>query len=184
MGYPTDRDTRHPAQHQAAPHEADIVGIADPDFADFAKDVAGDVAVAAAGRAGQVGLDALEPGPGVGLMRSGTGGAEQEEWGNAIKVILPTFEDGGTHVNISGAAIAKNAPNLDNAIRLLEFLVSDEAQAIYAQSNFEYPVKPGATIDPIIEALGELDVDPTPIAEIATHRNAASKMVDEIGFND
>ena len=70
----------------------------------------------------------------VGLMRSGAGGPEQQEWGDAIKVILPTFADGaGTHVNISGAAVAKNAPNKDNAVKLLEFLVSPEAQAIYAK---------------------------------------------------
>ena len=70
----------------------------------------------------------------VGLMRSGAGGPEQQEWGDAIKVILPTFADGaGTHVNISGAAVAKNAPNKENAVKLLEFLVSPEAQAIYAK---------------------------------------------------
>ena len=80
----------------------------------------------------------------VGLMRSGAGGPEQQEWGDAIKVILPTFADGaGTHVNVSGAAVAKNAPNKENAVKLLEFLVSPEAQAIYAKANFEYPVLAG-----------------------------------------
>jgi iron(III) transport system substrate-binding protein len=47
----------------------------------------------------------------VGLMRSGAGGADQEKWGAAIKVILPTFEDGGTQVNVSGASVARHAPN-------------------------------------------------------------------------
>ena len=104
----------------------------------------------------------------VGLMRSGAGGPEQQEWGDAIKVILPTFADGaGTHVNISGAAVAKNAPNKENAVKLLEFLVSPEAQAIYAKANFEYPVLAGAEIDPIIAALGELKIDPLPLTEIA-----------------
>ena len=104
----------------------------------------------------------------VGLMRSGAGGPEQQEWGDAIKVILPTFADGaGTHVNISGAAVAKNAPNKENAVKLLEFLVSPEAQAIYAKANFEYPVLAGAEIDPIIAELGELKIDPLPLHEIA-----------------
>lgn len=120
----------------------------------------------------------------VGLMRSGAGGPEQEEWGEAIKVVLPTFADGGTHVNISGAAIARHAPNLDNAVALLEYLVSDEAQAIYAQANYEYPVRAGAEVDPIIAEIGELTSDPTPVSEIATHRKEASVLVDEIGFND
>jgi len=120
----------------------------------------------------------------VGLMRSGAGGPEQQEWGDAIKVILPTFADGaGTHVNISGVAVAKYAPNKENAVKLLEFLVSPEAQAIYASGNFEYPVLAGARIDPIIEALGPLKVDPLPLHEIGVHRKEASELVDKVGFD-
>jgi iron(III) transport system substrate-binding protein len=121
----------------------------------------------------------------VGLMRSGAGGDEQKTWGDAIRVILPTFEDGlGTHFNISGAVVAKNAPNRDNAVRLLEFLVSDEAQKIYADANFEYPVKAGIAPDPIIADLGTLTRDPTPLADIGANRQAASLMVDEVGFDN
>ncbi len=120
----------------------------------------------------------------VGLMRSGAGGPEQQQWGDAIKVILPTFADGvGTHVNISGAALAKNAPNKDNAVKLLEFLVSPEAQAIYAKANYEYPVLAGAEIDPIIAELGELKIDPLPLSAIAAHRREASELVDKVGFD-
>lgn len=120
----------------------------------------------------------------VGLMRSGRGGDEQKAWGEAIKVLLPTFEDGGTHVNVSGAAVAKNAPNRDQAVQLLEFLVSDEAQKIYGEANYEYPVKPGAAIDPIIASLGELNVDPVPLTEIVTNRKQASELVDRVGFDN
>ena len=120
----------------------------------------------------------------VGLMRSGAGGPEQEEWGKAIRVILPTFEGGGTHVNVSGAAIARNAPNKDNALRFLEFLVSDEAQGLYAQQNFEYPVNAGAALDPIIAEFGTLDTDGLTLSEIASHRAAASRIVDEVGFDN
>ena len=119
----------------------------------------------------------------VGLMRSGTGGPEQQKWGSAIKVILPTFEGGGTHVNVSGAAIAKNSPNRAAAVRFLEYLVSDDAQKIYAEANFEYPVKPGAAIHPLIAALGPLKVDSIPLADIARHRAAASRLVDKIGYD-
>lgn len=121
----------------------------------------------------------------VGLMRSGKGGPDQEKWGAAINVILPTFSDGaGTHVNVSGAAIAKTAPNRDNAIKLMEYLVSDAAQKIYAESNYEYPVKAGAPIDPIIAKLGTLKVDNTPIGEIAKHRKTASQLVDKVGLDN
>jgi iron(III) transport system substrate-binding protein len=119
----------------------------------------------------------------VGLMRSGKGGKDQQEWGKAIKVVLPTFANGGTHVNISGAAIAKNAPNRDAAVKLLEFLVSDEAQKIYAEANYEYPVKAGVAPDPLIAELGVLKIDDTPLATIAAHRREASELVDKVGFD-
>jgi iron(III) transport system substrate-binding protein len=120
----------------------------------------------------------------VGLMRSGAGGPEQVEWGEAIDVVLPKFEDGGTHVNISGAALAKNAPNKESAIKLLEFLVSDEGQKLYADANFEYPVKPGVEPNEIIAALGTLDVDSLSLSEIAAHRKTASELVDKVGFDN
>jgi iron(III) transport system substrate-binding protein len=120
----------------------------------------------------------------VGLMRSGAGGPEQQQWGDAIKVILPTFADhAGTHVNVSGAAIAAHAPNRDNAQKLLEFMVSPEAQALYARANFEYPVVAGAEIDPIIAALGDLKIDPLPLSEIGAHRTEASELADKVGFD-
>ena len=121
----------------------------------------------------------------VGLMRSGAGGEEQKQWAEAIDALLPTFDDGaGTQVNVSGAAVAKNAPNKANAVKLLEFLVSDEAQEIYAKANFEYPVKPGIAADPIIAALGELKPEPMLLTEISKHRKAASELVDKVGFDD
>ncbi|WP_371875365.1 Fe(3+) ABC transporter substrate-binding protein [Pleomorphomonas sp. NRK KF1] len=119
----------------------------------------------------------------VGLMRSGKGGEEQVKWGEAIKVILPTFRDGGTQVNISGAAVAKHAPNKDDAVKFLEYLVSDEAQEIYAKANYEYPVKAGVAADPIVASFGELIVDKASLSEIVKHRKTASELVDKVGFD-
>lgn len=120
----------------------------------------------------------------VGLMRSGKGGEDQVKWGDAIKVILPTFENGGTQVNISGAAIAKHSPNKAEAVKLLEYLVSDEAQKIYAEANYEYPVKAGVAADPIIASFGELKIDSKPLSEIVSHRKQASELVDKVGFDN
>lgn len=120
----------------------------------------------------------------VGLMRSGAGGPDQKKWGEAIHVVLPSFADGGTHVNASGAAIAKNAPHRADAVKFLEFLVSDEGQKIYTQDNFEYPVKAGAPVSPIIAELGTLKPDALPLADIAKHRKAASLLVDRLGFDN
>ncbi|MFS8148241.1 Fe(3+) ABC transporter substrate-binding protein [Rhizobium sp. BR 249] len=119
----------------------------------------------------------------VGLMRSGKGGEDQVAWGQAIKVVLPTFKEGGTQVNISGAAVAKHAKNKDEAIKLLEYLVSDEAQKIYAEANYEYPVKAGVAADPIIESFGKLTIDKTPLGEVVRHRKQASELVDKVGFD-
>lgn len=120
----------------------------------------------------------------VGLMRSGKGGEDQVKWGEAIKVVLPTFKDGGTQVNVSGAAVAKNAPNKAEAVKLLEYLVSDEAQKIYAEANYEYPVAKGAAVDKIVASFGELKIDTKPLTEIVSHRKEASQLVDKVGFDN
>jgi iron(III) transport system substrate-binding protein len=120
----------------------------------------------------------------VGLMRSGAGGPEQERWAAGMKVVLPTFEGGGTHVNVSGASVAKHAPNRAAAAKLLEYLVSNEAQKIYAEVDFEYPVKAGATIHPLIAELGTLKVDSLSLVEIARQRAAASRLVDKVGLDN
>ena len=121
----------------------------------------------------------------VGRMKNSEPGSDGHKWGEAIKVVRPTFEKSrGTHVNISGAAVAKHAPNREEAVRLLEYLVSDKAQSMYAKANYEYPVKKGVELDPIVASFGELHVDSLPLTEIAKHRKQASELVDKVGFND
>lgn len=119
----------------------------------------------------------------VGLMRSGAGGPAQERWAGAMKVLLPTFRDGGTQVNVSGASVAKHAPNRAAAVRFLEYLVSDDAQKIYADANFEYPVTAGVAAHPLIAAFGALTIDQIPVTDIARQRTAASRLVDKVGFD-
>ncbi|XOC81629.1 Fe(3+) ABC transporter substrate-binding protein [Microvirga sp. M2] len=118
----------------------------------------------------------------VSLMRNGSD-AEQKKWGEAINVILPTFEGGGTHVNVSGLALAKYAPHKANAVKFMEYMVSDESQRIHAEANSEYPIKAGIAIHPTIASFGELKADNVPIAEIAKLRKKASEMVDTVGFD-
>lgn len=123
----------------------------------------------------------------VGHMKSAKEGSDARKWGDAIKVVKPTFagdRSSGTHVNISGAAVAKHAPNRDNAVKLLEFLTSEPAQVLYAQANYEHPVRKGVALDPVVARnIGELNVDPLPLTEIAKHRKAASALVDKVGFD-
>lgn len=120
----------------------------------------------------------------VGLMETNDKEPEQKEWRKAIKVLFPNAEGRGTHVNVSGVALAKNAPNKDNALKLIEFLTSDEAQELYGDVNFEYPVKPGLKVNEIVASWGELKADPLPLSEIAADRKQASEIVDKVGFDD
>ncbi|HLT30455.1 MAG TPA: Fe(3+) ABC transporter substrate-binding protein [Myxococcaceae bacterium] len=123
----------------------------------------------------------------VGRMKNAEPGSEQHRWGEAIRVIRPTFrsaENGGTHVNISGAAVAKHAPNRDNAVALLEYLVGDKAQSLYARANYEYPVKAGVELDPVVASFGEMQIDPLPLEKVVEHRRQASELVDKVGFNN
>ncbi len=123
----------------------------------------------------------------VGRMKNAEPGSEQHQWGEAIKVIRPVFSgiaDGGTHVNISGAAVARHSPNRDNAVALLEYLVSDQAQSLYAKANYEYPVKAGVELDPVVASFGQMKIDALPLTEIARHRKQASELVDRVGFDN
>ncbi|MEP9370784.1 Fe(3+) ABC transporter substrate-binding protein [Mesorhizobium sp. KR1-2] len=120
----------------------------------------------------------------VGLMRTNEKEPEEKEWGNAINVIFPTWENGLTHVNISGAALAKYAPHRDDAVKLIQFLSSHEAQKVYAEKNFEYPVEPGLEPSPVVKEFGELNADTLPLIDIAKNRKAASEMVDRVGLDD
>lgn len=122
----------------------------------------------------------------VGRMKNAEPGSDVYQWGEAIKVIRPVFaqpEGSGTHVNISGAAIAKHAPNPQEGLALLEFLVSDQAQSMYAKANYEYPVKKGVELDPVVASFGELNIDPLNLTEVAKYRKQASELVDKVGFD-
>jgi len=120
----------------------------------------------------------------VGLMRTNEKDPEEKVWGNAINVLFPTFENGLTHVNISGAALARYSPNHDNAVKLIQFLSGHKAQQIYAEKNFEYPVEPGLEPSEMVKSFGELKADTLPLVEIAANRKAASEMVDRVGLDD
>lgn len=108
---------------------------------------------------------------------------EQKAWADAIKVLFPNAGDRGSHVNISGMALAKHAPNKENAIKLMEFLASAKAQGIYAQANNEYPVSAEVAPSEVVQSWGKLNPDELSLDEVAKLRKKASELVDKVGYD-
>lgn len=108
---------------------------------------------------------------------------EQKEWANAVRIVFPTFENGGTHVNVSGVAMTRAAPNREAALKLMEFLSSDAAQRIYAETNHEFPVKPGVERSELVKSWGEFTPDAVNLADLAKLRPAALKLMEEVNFD-
>lgn len=108
---------------------------------------------------------------------------DQQEWANSVRIVFPTFEDGGAHVNISGVAMTKAAPNRENALRLMEFLTSPKAQEIYAKANFEYPIAPGTEPDDLVKSWGTFTADSINLMDMAGKRSEALKLVETVDFD-
>ncbi len=117
------------------------------------------------------------------LMATNEKQPEQKAWGAAIKPLFPNAADRGSHVNISGMALARHAPNKANALKLMAFLASEEAQKIYALANYEYPVNPAVPPAAIVASWGKLKPDPLPLENIAKYRKKASELVDKVNFD-
>jgi iron(III) transport system substrate-binding protein len=110
--------------------------------------------------------------------------ADRKPWADATKVILPKFAAGGTHVNLSGVVLAKHAPNKANAMKLIEWLTGEHAQQLYADMNYEYPLRAGVQVNKTIASYGPLDADKIPLVEVANKKKAAANLVDKVGFDN
>jgi iron(III) transport system substrate-binding protein len=107
---------------------------------------------------------------------------EDKAVGEKLAVFFPNQGDRGTHVNISGAGVLKNAPNKDNAIKLLEFMVSPEAQRYFADISLEYPVNPAVKPHPVLANFGEFKQDTLNAATFAANSVEAAKIMDRAGW--
>jgi len=99
-----------------------------------------------------------------------------------VGIIFPNQEDRGVHVNIGGAGMARHAPNPENALRFLEILASEEAQALFAQGNHEFPVAAGVELDPILASWGDLRLDDLNVAQLGVHNPEAVRIADRAGW--
>jgi len=108
---------------------------------------------------------------------------KQKAWADSVELNFPNQGDRGSHINVSGAVIAKFAPHKEAAQKLLDFLSSDKAQAMYAELNMEYPVKPGVAPSKLVQSWGEFKADKIALNEVAAQRKAALKLVDKVKFD-
>ena len=108
---------------------------------------------------------------------------EQQAWADSVRIVFPSFADGGTHVNVSGIAMTQSAPNKDEALQLMEFLVTPEAQAIYAEVNYEYPVLADALLSELVAGWGTFTPDDVDLTTIAGHRATALRIMEAVDFD-
>lgn len=111
--------------------------------------------------------------------------SEKEEDNAVVKnlaIIFPDQEAQGTHVNISGAGILKNAKNKEAAVKFLEYLTSESAQAYFANGNNEYPVVDGVEVNEVVEANKDFKIQDINVSEFGKHQKQAKMVFDEIEF--
>ena len=108
---------------------------------------------------------------------------EQKPWADSVFLVFPTIADGGTHVNISGMAMTKNAPNPENALTLMRYLTGETAQQMYAELNYEYPANPVVPWSEKVKSWGTFTPDDLSLAAIAELREEATKMAYRVDYD-
>lgn len=100
-----------------------------------------------------------------------------------VGVVFPNQQSWGTHVNIAGAGVAKNAPHREAAIKFLEYLASDSAQTYFADGNNEWPAVPSVKINNrALNALGDFKAETVPVAQVGMNQGKVQQMLDRVGF--
>jgi iron(III) transport system substrate-binding protein len=106
----------------------------------------------------------------------------QREAVKKVKIFFPKFENGGTHINVSGAGVAKYSPNKKNAVKFIEFMASKEAQKLFAEGNYEYPVLKGVNSSELVSSWGKFKDDTISINTLGQNNKAAVKIFDKAGW--
>jgi iron(III) transport system substrate-binding protein len=115
------------------------------------------------------------------LLRSSK--PDEREVGERLGIVFPNQSSWGTHVNISGAGVLKNAPNRENAVKFLEYLASDEAQRYFADGNNEWPAVKSVRVDnPVLKMLGEFKQDPLNVAVLGKNQPNSQKLYDRVAW--
>jgi len=109
---------------------------------------------------------------------------EEIKAGNSVGVFFPNQgeEESGSHINVSGIGLAKNAPNKENAIKLMEFLTSESAQKTYTNTSYEYPANPNVEPNEIVKKWGSFKKDILDLNQLGVFRNKAIEIFDKSGW--
>lgn len=110
------------------------------------------------------------------------GDAAQQAAASQVKVFFPNQRDRGTHINVSGAGVTQSAKHKDNAVKLLEYMVLDDAQRWYSTTNGEYPVKRGIDAGPQLQGWGTFKSDALNLSALGKHNAQAVQIMDKVGW--
>ena len=117
-----------------------------------------------------------------GKMANNDKNPEQKDWANSLRIVFFNQEDRGQHINITGGGILKTSKRKDAARKFLEWMVSDQAQKIYAEINYEYPVDSTQAPSPSVAAWGEFKTDALDIEKISAATPTAQMIIDRTGW--
>ena len=106
----------------------------------------------------------------------------QKAAANKMAIFWPNQDDRGTHINISGIAVTKSAKNKDSAVKLMEFMVGEEAQQWYAETNGEYPVVADVESSELLNSWGEFKADALNLSVLGENNAEAVKIMDRAGW--
>ncbi len=109
---------------------------------------------------------------------------EEINAGKAVNVFFPNQGENqrGSHINISGIGLAKNSPNKENAIKLMEYLTSETGQKTYVNNSYEYPANPDVSPSEIVQSWGEFRIDQLDLNMLGKYRDQAIRIFDETGW--
>ena len=119
----------------------------------------------------------------IGLMLSGKKGEEQQAAARKVELHFPGQDGRGAHINVSGAGLMKNAPNANNAVKFIEFLLSEEAQSHIVNNTYEFPMLEGVAPSDLIAQFGSgFKEDQTSVASYGEFNPDAVKLMDRVGW--
>lgn len=120
----------------------------------------------------------------VGSLRTAKDRPDQQAAGHSIEIVFPNAADRGAHVSVSGMALIKDAPGLNNAALLMDFMTSAPAQFVYAQDNHEHPIRDDVKLSGLVASWGSPKLDAIPLGDIAKLMPQALAMVTKVGFDN